>query len=286
MSYVGIATKFFGNFSRSVRPQFLDIKEDLLRARMTYTLEEYLSTAFFTTVLVFVVELLLLSFIFGLFLPDIILSVVLSLSLSFALSGLLFFLFYSYPSTVSKSKRSKIKKVLPFAVSYLTTLSSSKLPPITLFKTLSQFKEYGEVAEEAANITRDVELFGMNFSTAVKKQARHSPSKEFSDFLWGLNTVVTSGGDLVSYLKQKTDEFMNDYRRRITKYSQNLSLYVEIYLTLIITGSIFFIVLSSVISTLSGGIGTIAVQGFVVFVLLPMLSIGFLMLVKSVSPME
>ena len=77
---------------------------------------------------------------------------------------------------------------------------------------------------------------------------------------------------------------MADYRRRIRKYSQDLSLYVEMYLTLIITGSIFFIVLSSIISTISAGLGTIMVQTFVVFALLPLLSIAFIILVKSTSP--
>lgn len=286
MSYVSIATRFFGPFSRSIRVHFIDIKEDIQRANMMYTIEEYLSTAFFTTSIVFVVELFLLSYIFSLFISDVLVTMLMSLTLSFAFSSLLFFLFYSYPATVAKSRQNKIKKVLPFTVSYLATLASSKLPPITLFKTMSKFKEYGELSQEAETIYRDVELFGMNFSTAVKKQAKRTPSREFGDFLWGLNTVAASGGNLVSYLSQKTDEFMNDYRRRIRKYSQDLSLYVEIYLTLIITGSIFFIVLSSVISTLSGGVGTIAVQSFVVFILLPMLSVGFILLIKSVSPLE
>ena len=55
---------------------------------------------------------------------------------------------------------------------------------------------------------------------------------------------------------------------------------------MIITGSIFFIVLSSIIVTISGGLSTVILQSFIVFILLPLLSIAFIVLVKSSSPTE
>ena len=209
-----------------------------------------------------------------------------ALTLSATFSGILFFIFYSYPATLSRVRENKIRKVLPFSVSYLASIANSKVSGIVLFKTISQFKEYNEVAKEAKNIVRDVEVFGMPLSSAIKNQAKKTPSKDFRELLWGINSVIVSGGDLGLFLKQKSDELMNDYRRRIRKYAQDLSLFVEVYLTLIITGSIFFIVLSSIISALSGGMGTIIIQTFVVFILIPILSIGFIILIKSISPIE
>jgi flagellar protein FlaJ len=285
MSYATFSYRFFGDVSRSLRPYFIDIKDDMLKANMSYTLEEYLSMALFTTLLTFVMEAAFISFILGLFV-DPLLAMVASLILSMGISGLLFFVFYAYPVTLAKHRNAGIKKVLPFAVAYLATMSSSKMSPITLFKTLSTFKEYGEVAEEAKNIANSVDIFGLTVSTAIKKQAKITPSKEMRDLLWGINTIITSGGDLTSFLKDKRNELMNDYRRRIRKYAQDLGLYTEIYLTLIITGSIFFIVLSSIIASLSAGIGIVVIQSFVVFILLPMLSIAFIVLIKSASPLE
>lgn len=286
INYVDFCYGFFGDFSRSVRTYFLDIREDLQKAGMNYTLDEYLATAFFTTTATFVIEYILMSFIFGIVLTEIFSALFLALTMSLTISGLLFFLFYSYPSTVSKSRESKIRKSLPFSISYMATVSSSKLMPINIFKTLGGFKEYGELAEESRNIVRDVEVFGMTFSAAIRKQAKATPSHEFKDVLWGINTVIASGGDITIFLKQKSDELMNDYRRRIRKYSQDLGLFVEIYLTLIITGAIFFIVLSSVMTAMSPGLGTIGIQSFVVFILLPLLSIGFIVMIKGISPME
>ncbi len=285
MNYVYISHSLFGSVSKSFKPYFLDIKDDLQKANINYTIEEYLSVALFTTIITFVAENILLSFIFGLFISPIT-AVFLSLTLSLTISGVIFFLFYSYPTTASKSREKKINKLLPFSVSYLATLSSTRLPPIFMFKTLSRFKEYGEIAEEAKNITRNVEMFGMTFSSAIKRQTKRTSSREFKELLWGINTVMMSGGDMTGFLKQKSDELMNDYRRRIRKYSQDLSLFVEIYLTLIITGSIFFIVLSSIISALQAGVGTVTMQSFVVFIVLPLLSIGFIIVIKSISPTD
>jgi archaeal flagellar protein FlaJ len=286
MSYVSVSFKLFGSVSRSLKPYILDMKEDLHRAGMTYTIEEYLSVTFFTTFVTFFTEIILLSFVFGILTTDPILSFLLSLMLSITISGFLFFLFYSYPATVAKTKQNKIKKVLPFALSYLATMSSSKVQPIVLFRTISEFDEFSEISREAKNIVRNVDMFGMTLSAAIKKQCKITPSKELREIFWGINTMTLTGSDLTMFLRQKSDEFMSDYMRRIRKYSQDLSLFVEIYLTLIITGSIFFIVLSSVMSALSSGTDTIMIQSFVTFILLPMISIGFIFLIKSMSPLE
>ncbi len=283
MSYADASYKFFGGLSKSIRPYFIEMRDDLKKANINYTLEEYLSISLFTTVVTFIMETLILSFLFGLFMNPII-SVILGITMALTISGLLFFLFYSYPTAASKGRDRKIRKVLPFTVSYMSTIASSNVPPISVFKTISQFKEYGELTKEAESIVRDVEFFGMTTSAAIKKQAKLTPSNDLKELLYGINTMMMTGGNLGTFLKEKGDEYMNDYRRRIRKYSQDLSLYVEMYLTLIITGSIFFIVLSSIISTISAGLGTILVQTMVVFILLPFISVAFIVLIRAADP--
>ncbi len=285
LSYTEISLRFYGSMSKLMKGYFTDIKDDIHRANMNYTLEEWISKALFTSTIIFIISSAILSFGFALVTSPII-AIFSALTLSATFSGILFFIFYSYPATLSRVRENKIRKVLPFSVSYLASIANSKVSGIVLFKTISQFKEYNEVAKEAKNIVRDVEVFGMPLSSAIKNQAKKTPSKDFRELLWGINSVIVSGGDLGLFLKQKSDELMNDYRRRIRKYAQDLSLFVEVYLTLIITGSIFFIVLSSIISALSGGMGTIIIQTFVVFILIPILSIGFIILIKSISPIE
>ncbi|MBI5061466.1 MAG: type II secretion system F family protein [Candidatus Aenigmarchaeota archaeon] len=281
--YVKISYKFFGNFAKMLQKNFLDIRDDLQRANMQYTLEEYLSTALCTITWLFVVETAVLSFIFAFFVPPMF-AVLSAFILSIAIAGMIFFLFYIYPATIAKSRENMINKVLPFAISYISAVASGKTTPITFFKTLSQFKEYGEVSKEAEDIVRDVEMFGMSAATAIRRKARRTPSEDLKEILYGMTTMISSGGDLGLYLRGKANDLMNDQRRKIMKFSNDLSFLVEIYLTLIIAGSIFFIVLSSVMAAISGGLSIVMLQIFIVMVLLPLISIAFIVLVKSMSP--
>lgn len=282
-TYSRFCYKHFGSMIKPFRKYFLDVRADLRIAGLVFTLDEYLSMTFFTSLLTFLLEIVVMSFIFGLFFNPFI-SVSLSTTLAFSLSGLVFFLFYSYPRALSKRRAEDIDKTLPFAASYLSAISVSNVVPTTLFSTISNFKEFGEVAKAAKNITRNIKLFGMNFTEAVKREAQNTPSKAFRELLWGINTTLTTGGDLGIFLREKTDSLMSEYRRKIRRYSNDLSMLIEIYLTLIITGSIMFLVLTSIM--IGAGFETVLIQSFIVFIFLPIMSTAFMVLIRLRSPIK
>lgn len=274
-----------GNYITPLRKYFLDIKVDMQTAGMSFTLDEYLSMATFTSIILFFIESIILAFIFGVLNFPTLIAVSLSLTFSFSITVMIFFVFYSYPKTISKGREDEINKVLPFAVSYMSAISSGDTPPYYMFRTISQIKEYGEVAKEAGAIARNMKMFGLNFSDAIKRESARTPSKNLKEILWGTNTTIMSGGDVRMYLKEKADLLNEDYRRKIRKYSQDLSMLVEIYLTIIMVGSIFFIVLTSVMGS-SGDAGMANIQCFVIMFFLPLTSIGFIFLMRMRSPVK
>ncbi|MAH43523.1 hypothetical protein CL614_07460 [archaeon] len=276
----------FGKYAKTFKPYLSDVQKDIEKTKIGLTLEEYISVAIFTCILTFFIETIMLTLIFAIVINNVIFGIVLGIGLSIILTGIVIFLFYLYPSVVSGGREKNIDRMLPFAVSYLTALSSGSTEISSMFKTLGSFKKYGEISAEANTIARNIDMFGMTAVESIKRVAERTPSEGFKDLLFGINTVLVSGGDLMSYLDGKSNDLMADYRRTIRKYSNTLSLFVEIYLTLLITGSVFFIVLSSVISVISGGLGTVLLQTFVVFVLLPIISAGFILLIKSTSPTD
>jgi flagellar protein FlaJ len=282
-SYVKFCYNLLGENVSKIKKPFLDMENDLKRAKINYTLEEYLSTAVVTVALTFSIEVIVLSFAFGLFL-DLLTAVLLASMLSIMLTGFLGFVFYAYPATMAKSRESDINRVLPFAISYMSSVASGRVEPVEVFRTVSQFEEYGKVSEECKNVVRNVEVFGMNISDAIKHEAARTPSQKFKEILWGINAIVASGGDLFTYLKERSNMLMNEHKRAIRKFAQDLTIFVEIYLTLIIVGSIFFIVISSIMSTVGGGLEIVLMQSFIVFILLPTISIGFIILIKGMSP--
>ena len=201
-----------------------------------------------------------------------------------------FLFFYMYPSIVVNRRRANIDFTLPFATLYLATISGSNAPVNTLFKVLADFKDYGEISREAHEINKNIEVFGMSTTEALKRASEKSPSEEFKELLWGINTTLSSGGNLSRYLHEKSIEFMQDYRRKMSEYARNMSTLLEVYVTIIIVGSIFFIVISSLMSAF--GLGTsfveliIISQFLVIFIGLPIISLGFIFLLKKISPMS
>ena len=283
MNYIEFSRNYFGWLVNYFKKYFTDIKEDLIKSKIGMTIDEYLSVAFSTTIITFFFETILLSFIFGMK-TKIYEAVILSFSISMAISLSIFFFFYIYPSSIAKSREKNIDLLLPFSSTYFYALSSGNILPSEMFKTMSKFNDYGEVSKESADIARNIEMFGMDPLKSIKKVAESTSSKKLKEFLWGMYTTISSGGNIEAYLKDKSNSLMNDYKDRIVKFSKQLSLYMEIYFTLIISGSIFFIVLSSIMGMISSTPVIVMIQSFVIFILLPLISILFIVFTKSISP--
>ncbi len=280
-----LSFKLFGTSLEPFTEYFENLKPDIEKSGIPLSLTEYVYVIVFCTLLTFLIEFPLLSFIGGLFLSPA-LAFFLALTTSLILSFGVFFFLYSYPSFLVQKRAKEIDAGLPFISIYLSSISASGIPPTSMFKILSGFREYKEIAKEASKIYRDIEFFGMNLEQAIRKAAMRTPSKEFKEMLLGLITLLSSGGNLSEFFKERAKEFMNEYRRRLESYSRLLTLMIEIYLTAIIVGSIFFIILSVVISMFSttSNLSLIFMQFAVVVFILPFVSIGFIVLVKSLSP--
>jgi flagellar protein FlaJ len=282
-----LSFKFFKHSLDPTVSVFESIKPDLLKADIGLTLPEYVYAMFFSLLLFFVIEFPIITIITSIVLKDILLAVLFSFTLNIVTILIVFFIFYTYPSLVAGKRKKDIEAALPFATTYMATIANSGAPPVTMFRVISQFEEYGEVSKEAEKIYRDVEVFGMDLVGAIRKTANRTPSEELKELLWGLDNVLTSGGNLGDFLHEKSRIFISEYRRRLEQYSRTLSLLIEIYLTLILVGSVFFIIITALMSVIGGGGMTnylSFIQFLVIFIVLPFVSVGFIFLLKSVAP--
>ena len=152
---------------------------------------------------------------------------------------------------------------------------------------LSNVEEYGEVTKEAEKINRDIETFNMDANQALRRAAERTPNREFKELMWGMNHIMTSGGSLRSFLQERADRLMDDYRRQVEQFAETLSLLVEMYITVVIVGSIIFTSMSVVMSTFSPNMDPaviVTVQVLSVFIGLPLISAMFILFVSGISP--
>jgi flagellar protein FlaJ len=287
----------FNLFGELIEPylEYLDsVKASLKKAGIKTPLQDYVSVMCFYALLGFAVTLISCSVFvsYGLVFAtravspsDVFYSYTLSLILSLVAAGSTFALGLYYPSMKSKALKAKIDRALPFTIFYMATSAASGIKPVEIFTMLAQ--RGGIIGKEAERIYNDVNTLGMNLHDALQKAAGRTPSPQFADILWNMSTIITTGGDLDRYLSGKTKSFMAQYRRNLNNYSKQISFYTEIYTTLVVVGSLFFIVLISIMSPMMGGSQfALMFQTFLVFFFIPAVSVGFIVLLKGISPSE
>lgn len=178
-----------------------------------------------------------------------------------------------------------INAKLPYALNYVTTMSSAGATPEAVFASLAGQPIYGAVAHEAAWITRDVQLLGMDIVTALARGVDRSSSEKFQDLLQGAITSLTSGGDLRTYFNNKAEQFIYENRQDQKRFLDGLGVLAESFVTVVVAAPLFLIVILSVMTSLGGDSSQTLLLGYVlVLVLLPLAQFGFGMTIKTMTP--
>lgn len=190
-----------------------------------------------------------------------------------------FAIFYMYPASLIGGKNSKIKLELPFALVHMSAVAGSGAQPVSIFQLIADSKEYPELRKEIKKILNYVNLFGYNLTNALRNVAKVTPNPELKELLNGMVSTIETGGDLRSYLKEKSDEALNTYKLDRKKQVQALSTFSEIYTAILIASPLLLLVTLAIINSIGGniggmGVGTIAWIG--ILGVLPLLNIGFM----------
>ena len=288
------AFSLFGELFQPYLGYMDSVKTNLKKAGMKIPIQEYVPVISFYALIGFVVSLISCSVFvsYGLVFvsrtvsfSDVVYSYTLSLIISFITAAAIFALGLYYPTMKSRTLKARIERALPFTIFYMATSAASGIKPVEIFSMLAQ--RGGIIGKEAERIYNDVNTMGINLHDALQKAAARTPSTQFADILWSMSTIITTGGDLDKYLSGKTKSFMSQYRRNLDNYAKQISFYTEIYTTLVVVGSLFFIVLISIMSPMVGGSQfALLLQTFLVFFFIPAVSAGFIVLLKGISPSE
>jgi flagellar protein FlaJ len=185
--------------------------------------------------------------------------------------------------TLNRSRGLNAK--LPYALNYISTMASAGATPEQLFAGLAAQPLYGEVAQEAAWIVRDLRVLGMDLMGALAKGIDRSPSVKFQDFLQGAVTALSAGGDLGAYFNGKAEQYLQENRQDQRKFLDGLGVLAEAFVTVVVAAPLFLIVILSVMTTFGGNAQDNLLIGYIlVFVLIPLSQAGFAWTVKVMTP--
>jgi len=294
-SHEQLAWRMFGKFVQARKHDDPELDENLLRAHIKLRPEEYLAVAWmnstFAAVGAVVAGFVAAMFLFILRVPFTTLLIIFGL-----VTALPIFFSYMYyfglpvgyhgkPAGMAKKRGRRLDKKISGAMSFISAMASADVPVDVIFKELSKQSVYGEVAKEAEWITRDTELLGVDILTAIRRAAQRSPSNKFQDFLQGVVTTSTSGGQLKPYFLVKADQFEKEDRLEMRKKMETLGMLAESFVTVVVAFPLFLVVIMAIMALISrGGSDSVILLLYVVVALMiPMSQFGFIFVIWNME---
>jgi len=286
------------------RDEYSQLRNDLISARFKTPFEVYLSTAFVSSIIVGLgMAALIGTFSWVLKLPNLIQykgavpgpfvalspyslvigTIVITIFSLLVFGGLTYAGFIMYPGIEAGNRRRNIGASLPYAINYVTSMSTAGITPAEVFRLLGDSPIYGESSVEARYIAREIDIFGRDLIDAMRLVSSSTPSKRMKEFLQGSMASISSGGNLTEYFRTKADQYALENRQTQKMFLETLALISESYVTAMVAGTLFLIILQSIMSVLSADNNPMFLYA-IVYCMIPLGSIAFVVMISTMTP--
>ncbi|SFR94435.1 flagellar protein FlaJ [Halomicrobium zhouii] len=187
----------------------------------------------------------------------------------------------SIPYFRASARKREVNVLLSDAISFMYALSVGGLNQLEILQAMAKADDtYGECAKEFQSIVLETEYFDTDYRTAIRNQALETPSGELSQFLTDMLSIINSGGDMTSFLQDQKEKHMRTAKQEQQKQLDTLELFGEMYMTLSLFPLLLIIIL--VIMSMMGESQETLLYG-TVYGLIPLVGVGFLVLVSTVT---
>ncbi len=284
-----LAYRLTSERTRWIIPLFKDMDKNLRKSGRRISFRAYVSLSICVTLLVaftlFTVLPLLLIFIFEI--PTVS-SFLLGIGVGLLAGASIIIIFYVYPKYCADSLRRALEDELPFTTGYMAILANAEVPPHQIFRSVAGISSLQAASNEARNLVRDVELFGLDPISALKAASNRTASVEFRRMLEGFISTIRSGGNLSKYLMSRSRRYMRLKRAAMRKFFDNLGILAEFYVTLYVAGPLLFVVMLAVMAMVGGGGQGLLDPRLLLYLLvylgIPLGSVAFLIVLDVISP--
>lgn len=182
------------------------------------------------------------------------------------------------------SREREINRLLSDTVSYMYALSIGGMNQLEIMEAIADSEDvYGELSKEFQSILNQTYYFDTDYRTAIRYQANETPSDEFSQFLSDMLSILSSGGDLNSFLDDKTETHLRNAKQNQEDLIEFLELFGEMYLNVSLL-PLMLLILVTIMQIM--GSGSQMMLYLVVYVLIPMIGVGFLVMMSTILPDE
>lgn len=284
-----LAWRTMGRYAKTKTSTLQQLDDGLLKAHMKIRPEEYLAYVYMAAIVTAIVGTVAGIFVgvvlFGLMGVAVVMRALVAVLASVLLPIMAYMVLLGSPNGKAKSRGRDIDKRIAAAMSFISAMASADVNIDVIFKELSRQKVYGEISHEAAWITRDTELLGSDILTAIKKAAKRSPSTKFQDFLQGVVTTSTSGGQLKPYFLLKAEEYAKENKLALKSQMETLGMLAESFVTVVVAFPLFLVLILAIMAVVGGGDPGFMVMMLYLIVLgmIPISQFGFVFVIWNMS---
>jgi flagellar protein FlaJ len=272
----GISFRLFGRIAPIFLKNVLEFRKYLQRANMRIYAETYVSIMFFVAFLSLPVSVvaIILIYLYQLF------------PLVFLIPTPVFvmIIFILIPMSKASERSSRLEREMPFAATYVAVMASGGIPPYSSFKRLGEADLLPSMSQEAKNLIRDVEIFGVDPLSAMQQSAKENPLDIYREFVGGYASTVVIGGDITSFLETKAAELFKTRALRVRAAAERLGMLLESFIIIMVLMSLCFYILFSVESIYSTGMSSYSGIILYTYVFTPLLSFVFIYLAHGMQP--
>jgi flagellar protein FlaJ len=258
------------------RMTFKNLSKSLYQADVEMTPGMFLSVCFLTGGIVGILAFSISDLAFT-FYMDTPLAVPLSILIGVVSFGAILAGFYFSVMNKVSAKKIDIDRELPFALSYMSIMSSAGSTPLKVLSALS-IQGYGSISKELQKMGYRVYFLGEDAVTAMNNLANNTPSNSFRDICLELGNIIHSGTGMMEFLSDKSQDLI-DMRRIILKdFMDQLSLFSEVYLLISMANilAVIAIPLVGIFNVKLGFLDANALFMLFAYIMLPLANILFL----------
>ena len=271
-------------------PRFVAFKEVYEKSGLTPLCEVYISAMLFVSVVVFVSMFAAGVLVYSVFLRlGWLQGSVAILTLSFVGSLIVSIGFIVYPLFRQSQRRKQIENNLVYTTGYMGVLSSGGISIERIFDRVTQVEPRPAINDLARRFIADVRMLGLDVASALEDVETCSPSDVFAKLLAGIANTIKTSGDLKGLLFFETKRLLGAKREQLKRTLGTLIAIGEVYVTAMVLAPITFIIMITILSvmgTVAFGVSPAMQLNLIVFFLLPVLSMGFILMLNGILPEE
>ena len=303
-SYERFCFNLIGHNLKEKRGNYISLRNDMMGARMTTPFEAYLATACITSIIMGLVAAVLIGLLaYLLRVPEMIVyrgavpqflyalndhkmllgTLAITVISLLIFGGVTYLIFLLYPGIQAGERRRNIDATLPYAINYVTAMSSAGITPDEVFRLLGRSTIYGESAVEARYVSRETDFFGKDLLDALRSVSQATPSERMREFLQGAIASISSGSNLTEYFRTKAHQYTLENNQQQKTFLETLGLIAESYVTAMVAGMLFLIILQSIMTLISGDSNPFFLY-IIIYLIVPFGSMMFIILISSMTP--